>query len=119
MLVDKYESGNHSKVTLRQAQDDFAPPSSLGKGAGGLGSSSESAGGLGSRVYLEKMSQTYVKKQMTGIVGFEILIEDIQAAYKLSQNRNEEDFDNVILELEKRGDPQSVAVAEEMKKHKK
>ena len=26
-----------SKVALRQAQDDFAPPSPLGKGAGGLG----------------------------------------------------------------------------------
>ena len=70
-------------------------------------------------VNLESMSQTYIKKQMDGIVGFEILIEEIQANYKLSQNRNEEDYVNVITELEKRGDAQSNAVAEEMKKKRK
>ena len=67
-------------------------------------------------VELEKMLQDYVKKQMSGIVGFEILIEEIQSAYKLSQNRNEQDHENVIQELEKRGDPHSIAVAEEMRK---
>lgn len=67
-------------------------------------------------VELEKMSQDYVRKQMGGIVGFEILIDEIQAAYKLSQNRNEQDYESVTNELEKRGDPHSNAVAEEMKK---
>ncbi len=70
-------------------------------------------------VNLESMSQTYVKKQMGGIVGFEIQIEEIQAAYKLSQNRNVQDHANIIHELEKRGDAQSIAVAGEMKKKRK
>jgi transcriptional regulator len=30
--------------------------------------------------------------QIRGIIGFEVVIEDIQAAYKLSQNRNDHDY---------------------------
>jgi len=74
--------------------------------------------GAAKPVELETMSQGYVKKQMGGIVGFEILIEEIQAAYKLSQNRNEQDYENVIRQLESRGDSHSQAVAGEMRKRK-
>ena len=42
-------------------------------------------------------SQT--KKQIKGIVGFKIKIQEVQAAYKLSQNRNEEDYQNIIDKL--------------------
>ena len=38
-------------------------------------------------------------RQIKGIIGFKISINKIQAAYKLSQNRNEEDYDNLIQEL--------------------
>ena len=40
-----------------------------------------------------------VQKQMNGIVGFEISIDKMEAAFKLSQNRNDEDFKNIINEL--------------------
>jgi len=40
-----------------------------------------------------------VQKQINGIVGFEIGIERIEAAFKLSQNRNAEDFANIISQL--------------------
>lgn len=141
MLVDKYESLNephlqplpdtergnvgaeHVLPTLKRVEHvqplQSITPSRVGKGDGGLGSTNPTASGGAPRVYLEKMSPAYVKKQMAGIVGFEILIEEIQAAYKLSQNRTEQDFENVIRELEKRGDPQSKAVAEEMKEKRK
>ena len=49
--------------------------------------------------YFEDMSESTMK-QIKGIVGFKIRIEEIQAAYKLSQNRNDEDYQNVIKELE-------------------
>lgn len=39
------------------------------------------------------------KKQITGIVGFKMKVVDIQAAYKLSQNRNETDYKNIISKL--------------------
>lgn len=40
-----------------------------------------------------------VQKQMYGIVGFEISIDKIEAAFKLSQNRNDEDFENIVKQL--------------------
>lgn len=68
-------------------------------------------------VSVEKMSSSTLK-QINGIVGFSIKINDIQAAYKLSQNRNETDYHNIVTELEELGDPPSRGVAEAMK-HKK
>lgn len=68
---------------------------------------------------VEKMSENFLSKEIKGIVGFEIEIEEIIPAYKLSQNRDEKNHTNIISELEKRGDPNSIAIADEMKKHKK
>ncbi|MDX1941437.1 MAG: FMN-binding negative transcriptional regulator [Saprospiraceae bacterium] len=67
---------------------------------------------------LEKMSEKLVQAQIRGIVGFEILVEEMQANYKLSQNRKDEDYRNVIQELEKRGDENSLKIAEEMSKRR-
>lgn len=70
-------------------------------------------------VTVEKMNPELVNREMKGIVGFEILINDLQAAYKLSQNRSEKDYDNIIDELSKnRSDPNSVGIAEEMRRIK-
>ncbi len=70
-------------------------------------------------VSVEKMNPELVHREMKGIVGFEIIINDLQAAYKLSQNRNERDYDNIIDELSKNSsDPNSIGIAEEMRKKK-
>lgn len=60
--------------------------------------------------YFDKLSASTLK-QMDGIVGFKIEIKEIQAAFKLSQNKNEEDHQNIIKELEnsKKYDDQEVA----------
>jgi transcriptional regulator len=39
----------------------------------------------------------------------------VEAAYKLSQNRNDEDHANIIRELEARGDENSSAIARSMR----
>ncbi|MBK7871398.1 MAG: FMN-binding negative transcriptional regulator [Saprospiraceae bacterium] len=67
---------------------------------------------------LETMTEKLVQAQMRGILGFEILIEEMQANYKLSQNRKDEDYQNVIQELQKRGDENSIKIAHEMSKHR-
>ena len=54
--------------------------------------------------------------QTRGIVAFEIEITEIQATKKLSQNRDVKNHENIISELEKTKDNQSVALANEMKK---
>ncbi len=56
-------------------------------------------------------------RQIKGIVGFQISIEEIHAAYKLSQGR-ENDHPKIISELEETKNPGSHGVAKEMKKRK-
>ena len=57
-----------------------------------------------------------VQQQMNGIVGFEISIEKYEAAFKLSQNRNEEDFRNILKELRLANEPIASLMAEAMEK---
>lgn len=70
-------------------------------------------------VSIEKMTPSYLAKEIRGIVGFEIQITQIEASYKLSQNRNPEDYHRIISELDNSTDPDAKAVAMEMKKRAK
>ena len=54
--------------------------------------------------------------QSSGIVAFEIEITQIQATRKMSQNRDEKNYQNIISELEKTNTNDSIAIANEMKK---
>ncbi|WP_293873274.1 FMN-binding negative transcriptional regulator [Flavobacterium sp.] len=57
--------------------------------------------------------------QAKGIVSFEIEITSIEAQKKLSQNRDDKNYQTIITELEKTNDNQAIAVADEMKKNRK
>lgn len=69
-------------------------------------------------VSVEKMSRKTLR-QMDSIVGFSIKLDEIHAAYKLSQNRDDTDYHNITSELEKIGNSNAIGIAEEMKKNKK
>ncbi len=56
---------------------------------------------------------------LRGLVGFEIKVERIEAASKLSQNRDSESHANVIEQLKKSEVYDSKRVAEEMEKRRK
>jgi transcriptional regulator len=58
-------------------------------------------------------------REARGIFGFEIEIDEIQATKKLSQNRDDHNYKNIISELEKTENPQSIALANEMSKYRK
>ncbi|RAP22901.1 hypothetical protein C2W59_03040 [Bacillus pumilus] len=62
------------------------------------------------------LSDELLEKQIKGIVGFKIIIDDVQAVFKLSQNRHERDYAHIIEKLEAEGD---VEMAEAMKKRVK
>ncbi|MFZ6013678.1 MAG: FMN-binding negative transcriptional regulator [Bacteroidota bacterium] len=68
-------------------------------------------------VSVDGMSPEYVKREMRGLVGFEISITNMEAAYKLSQNRDEKNHREIISQLEKTGHHDSIQVAEEMKRN--
>ena len=54
--------------------------------------------------------------QARAILGFEIQITEIQATKKMSQNRDDKNFENIIVELEKTNKTANAKVAAEMKK---
>ena len=56
--------------------------------------------------------------QARGIVSFEIEITAIEAKKKLSQNRDDKNYQNIISKLENSNDFQSNEVAKEMKKNR-
>lgn len=66
----------------------------------------------------ETLSPDMLESQMKGVVGFKVKVKEIQAAYKLSQNRNEEDYENIIHKLKEEESPVSKQVALEMERIK-
>jgi len=67
-------------------------------------------------VIWDKLSPQLLEKQLKGIVGFKIKVQEIQAANKLSQNRNDEDYQNIVNKLYEEKDLNSQQMAQLMEK---
>lgn len=74
--------------------------------------------GMPNPVSVERMTERFVQREMKGIVGFKISISEIQAAQKLSQNRDDKNYMRIIEGLEKKGDSDSLEMAKIMKEKK-
>lgn len=74
--------------------------------------------GMDEPVSVDRMSKEFVEKEMRGIVGFEIEITDIQAALKLSQNKDDKNYESIINGLDRKGDMNSLEIARIMKNRK-
>lgn len=64
---------------------------------------------------MEGLPAAFVEKEIKGVAGFALSVARIDAAYKLSQNRDDESYTNIVRELEKRSDDTSHEIAQEMK----
>ena len=64
---------------------------------------------------LEGLPQDFVQKEMNGVIGFAVDVTRADFGNKLSQNRNDEDYGNIIRQLEERGDENSTLVAGAMR----
>lgn len=64
----------------------------------------------------DHLPQEYIDQMMKAIVGFTIEVESIDNVFKLSQNRDIASQKNIIEQLKKRGDDDSVMIAEEMQR---
>lgn len=62
---------------------------------------------------LWKTLSDQTKQQLNAIIGFKIIVNDVQAAYKLSQNRNDKDYESIITHLSD-GDDQAKLIAQAM-----
>jgi len=67
---------------------------------------------------MESLPRDFVEKEIRGVMAFQIEVTGIEANYKLSQNRNDEDYWNIVSQLEKREDEVSHGVAEAMKEQR-
>lgn len=72
----------------------------------------------GTNYRMESLPQDFVEKQMNGTVGFQVKVTKIEANYKLSQNREDEDYHNIISRLNEREDEMSHKVADAMEKQR-
>ncbi len=68
----------------------------------------------GTSYSLEGLPQDFVQKEMKGVVGIAFDVTRLEAGYKLSQTRNDEDHENIIRELNRREDEDSKKVAQAM-----
>ncbi len=65
-------------------------------------------------VSVNSMTEDFVRKEMRGIVAFKMTIDSIQGAAKLSQNRDDKNYQNIITELQKQGNQDAESIATEM-----
>ena len=73
----------------------------------------------GNKAYrLETLPQDFVEKQMNGTVGFQVNATRVEANYKLSQNRDDDDYHSIINQLHRREDEMSHEVAKAMKENR-
>ena len=64
---------------------------------------------------VEKMGKDFAEKEMKGAFGMKIYPTEIHVAQKLSQNRNEADYQNIILNLEDGKNAGEKKIAEKMR----
>lgn len=63
------------------------------------------------------LSEEYVQRLSKAIVAFEIKVDSLENIFKLSQNKDEKTFDNIVSRLQT-GDKEQKIIAEEMQKRK-
>jgi transcriptional regulator len=74
-------------------------------------------GNTASSTIFDNLPADYTESMMKGIVPFEMEVTDLQHVFKLSQNRDEASYDNIIRQL-KGKDANAKAIAEIMEKRK-
>lgn len=72
-------------------------------------------GNTQSLTFFDNLPEEYLSKMMPAIVGFEMKAERIENVFKLSQNRDEKSYLNIISKLEAQGG-KSALIALEMRK---
>lgn len=67
---------------------------------------------------MEQLDEKFMKSHLKAMVALEISMDRIDAKEKLSQNRNEHNYNLILEQLEKRDDAQSAALKKEMERVK-
>lgn len=74
-------------------------------------------GNTASSTVYDNLPGEYIDKLIKAIVGFEMEVTELDNVYKLSQNRDEKSYDNIVSELKKQeGDAREVGTIMEERK---
>jgi transcriptional regulator len=65
---------------------------------------------------VDRMTSRFRDAELKGIVGFRIRVEKVEAAFKLSQNRDQANRERVVAKLRERTDDHSRAIADAMER---
>lgn len=71
--------------------------------------------GKGTAASFENLPADYVNEMAKAIVGFTIEVKELKNVFKLSQNKNPDDYANIIRNLEQRAKPGDLYIAQKMK----
>jgi transcriptional regulator len=74
--------------------------------------------GRPNRVHVETMTPSYLEGQIRALVGFEVEVTDVHASAKLSQNRDDENHERIVQQLEQSPLASDQEVADEMRKRR-
>ena len=74
--------------------------------------------GRPNRVQVETMTPSYLDGQIRALLGFELEISEVHASAKLSQNRDDENYERIVQQLEQSPLASDLEVAEEMRKRR-
>lgn len=77
---------------------------------------SDNYAGTTSQSAFDNLPKEYIDQMVKAIVGFSIEVETLDHVFKLSQNRDKPSQQNIIEQLRKRTDSNSLAIADEMEK---
>ena len=67
-----------------------------------------------SKAHMDNLSPDFVARELKALVGLEINVSELLGSYKLSQNRDDHNYKEIIYQLKQRGDADSLGVAEAM-----
>lgn len=65
---------------------------------------------------VENMTDAYIQGHIKAIAGFEMQVDSMEATFKLSQNRDDESFKNVVVQLRRTDDTDAHKIAAMMEK---
>lgn len=74
-------------------------------------------GNTASQTIYDNLPAAFLSKMMPAIIGFEMKVDKLDNVFKLSQNRDEQSYLNIISRLEAKGG-KSALISQEMKKSK-
>ncbi len=72
----------------------------------------------GTTFSMDELSEKFVNRELKGIVGFRLIVHDLQVQYKLSQNRDSKNHEKIVSSLDQKNSTEASKLAAAMRKNR-